>query len=87
MSINSTFLKLERQNLNVRSTTKPNLGIKQKKKKNKIFLEPSAFFDKQFLYNMDIQLILEFKTVWGNIFHYFLKILKGMFGTPCRFLK
>ena len=53
LAINSTFFKLETQNLNVRSTTKTVLGIKQKKKNNKIILEPGAFFDKQFLYDVD----------------------------------
>ena len=33
---------------------------------------------------LDIQLILEFKTVLENYIQYVLKILKGFFGTPCR---
>ena len=85
---NSTFLNLEAQNQNVRSTTKTVLRISKE-----IFLEPSAFSDKQFCENCKacnlfairlrmlfsflndvyILLILEFKNSFGKYHSIFSK--------------
>ena len=58
-------LKLENQNLNVRSTTKTVSVISKTLKKN---LDPGAFSDKLFYFLNDvvIQLIFEFKNSFGK---------------------